>query len=272
MLLWQQNLPLSYESTLSDAFLDLQREVAYQKGYGRNNLNWSAAQLANIMAIIKSGYRRFCYPPRLPGQAMPHSWSFIRVVDTLTTVADQEDYTLPDDFGSIDGPITYDPVVYQRELTNRSELEIRRRRSEFTGTGQPTAYAIRPIRLTGTGGQRWQLMLSPKPDAAYTLIYRYSILPDAMAEAGRFPIGGMIHAETLLESCLAVAEERLDDTAALHNAKFLQLLDASIGHDQRLAPEFMGYVGSGRLTDEACTRHSYTDSPMKYNGVSVDLY
>ena len=65
------------ESSLTLAFSDYQAEVGWILGYSRDSDNWSAAQLAQINAVVQSGVRRFYYPPGI-GQSKPHEWSFLK--------------------------------------------------------------------------------------------------------------------------------------------------------------------------------------------------
>ena len=53
-------------------------------------------------------------------------------------------------------------------------------------------------------------------------------MPDYLSTPFPYAYGGAEHAETILESCLAVAELRLDDMAGPHNQQFMARLAASI--------------------------------------------
>tara|TARA_R110002110_G_scaffold93689_1_gene243565 strand:- start:243 stop:605 length:363 start_codon:yes stop_codon:yes gene_type:complete len=112
-------------------------------------------------------------------------------------------------------------------------------------------------------------MLYPKPDKAYTLSYRYHALPNQLTAANPYPMGGAAHAETILESCLAVAESRMDNNAGIHAAAFQQRLAASIAFDTAMhTPEHMGYNGDGSdggVWSEQANRYMNGDI-VRYNG------
>ena len=95
------------------------------------------------------------------------------------------------------------------------------------------------------------MILWPTPDAIYTLTYRFIPHPDALTTAAPYPYGGAAHAETLIESCLAVAEQRMNHERGLHYAAFMDRLGASVAYDRRQAPEFYGYCGDNSSDDSA---------------------
>lgn len=156
-------------------------------------------------------------------------------------------YTMPDQFGGLCGSLTYDPTDnYQIEIDLTSEAKIRKKRQSTRITGKPQLAALRPTGDTpdATDGQRFELMLWPYPGGVYTLHYRYNLLVNALT-ADLHPWGGMIHSETILESCLAIAEQRGDDEIGLHNNLFKERLAASIEYDSRLmSSEKLGYNGN----------------------------
>jgi hypothetical protein len=95
----------------------------------------------------------------------------------------------------------------------------------------------------------------------------YYVLPAMLTSGVPYPYGGATHAETILESCLAVAEQRLDDSAAVHSSKYRMCLEASVMADRRHRPQLLGYNGDrsdgrGRLTP----RDRY-ENGVTYNGV-----
>lgn len=62
-------------------------------------------------------------------------------------------------------------------------------------------------------------------------------------------LGGITNSEVVIESCLAVAEMREDDTANLHHEKFQQLLESSVDRDRRMgAPRKLGYNGDSSIS------------------------
>jgi len=139
-------------------------------------------------------------------------------------------------------------------------------------TGRPEIAAVSPVKDTTLAeGQRFNLTYWPSPDQAYTAQVAYYVLPDALTALLPFAYGGMLHAETIRESCLAIAEERDDDTGqGVHKAKFLERLAASISADRRYKGDTVGYNGdrsdlrAGRRGDPRDWRYA---SGVTFDGV-----
>ncbi len=108
--------------------------------------------------------------------------------------------------------------------------------------GRPELAALQPLKGTGHNkGQRFQLYVWPTADADYGLSFTYYVNPDALTDSFPHHMGGMAHGETVLESCLAVAEQRLDDKSNVHSMKFRERLAASVSLDRRSKPQSLGY-------------------------------
>jgi len=145
--------------------------------------------------------------------------------------------------GSFEGGFTFDkddnrytPIKVVGESTVRS---IRQR---DLGPGTPKLAAIRPLTSDGSGGQRYEVIFDRKPDSLYTLWYQYSVLSEMVSDSKPYPLGGASHSETILESCLSIAEQRMEDNEGLHHKKFLVRLAASIQYDRRSSNvEVLGY-------------------------------
>ncbi len=73
--------------------------------------------------------------------------------------------------------------------------------------------------------------------------FQYYLLPDYLTTNYPYALGGMAHAETVLESCLAVMEERLDDITrgqGPHGIAFMGRLAASISMDRKSKAQTLG--------------------------------
>jgi len=146
-------------------------------------------------------------------------------------------FRLPDAFGYMDGRF-----VFHKDENRASPIAVtsagfilQRRRSAL-GTGTPAFAAILPAASDGSGGQRWEAWFDRDPSEELVLQYRYYVHKDALSTNNPYPLGGAAHAETIIESCLSIAEQRQDDGGrGLHAAKFKERLAASIAFDQRLA-------------------------------------
>lgn len=269
------------ESTFSLTKRELKGEVARYLGYGggggkdSRTATLDAEQLKDVEQAVSSGLRQFYWPPPVGGAA--HEWSWLRPTTTLTTEADQDDYDLPASFGGIEGDLTFstdDDGYHSVKVT--SEERIRELRQVVTDySGYPTEAAVRPKDANGGDGTRWELMLWPCPDQAYTLSYRYNALPDNLSDEDSIPLGGAQYAEIVLQSCLASAERRYDEhESGYHQQKYHELLMAAIEHDRKSqTPNRLGY--NGDWSDSTVrTRHpGYTgvDSYTNANGTTFDF-
>jgi len=161
--------------------------------------------------------------------------------DTFTISA-QYIYDLPDDFGGINGGFTYNSQNLYDYIKVVDEKQIRDLRQGTSIVGHPRYAAIRTRTLDATSGQRFEVLFYPNPNSSYTLTYAYIPLVDNIASGTPYPLGGMAHSETILASCLAVAEERLDDTLGEKRKYFMERLRASIEADERAnTAETLGY-------------------------------
>jgi len=65
------------EPNLALQYADLRMDVALELGYGVTAENWTAGQIAQIDRVMRNGYRRFLWPDILPGERIPHQWTFL---------------------------------------------------------------------------------------------------------------------------------------------------------------------------------------------------
>jgi hypothetical protein len=260
------------ESTLSLKLSDLAAEVGLFLGYGRGaefaDVAWSAHQAAAIESIVRSGLRQFYYPPPLDNSGSAYEWSFLKPVADLTLAAAGSVVTLPDDFGGFDGDVTVttDGAGWC-PLQLVGEGLVRQRHAEAsTSTGRPQMASVRPVKGTGpTRGQRFELYLWPAADGEYALRAAYYLIPEALTGARPYAYGGAPHVETILESCLAIAEQRLDDASSVHSEKFKERLAASVSHDRRLKPQLLGYNGD-RSDRRGWYGRDHGEAAVRYNG------
>lgn len=258
------------ESSLSIAFTNLQQEVAGFLGYSRTSTDWTTTQAAWMDGILRSGLRQFYFPPPTDQTQSTYEWSFLKPTASITISESAQEVNLPDDFGAIDGEITVSGDNSYWPLRVWGEGKVRQAHTTSpNSSGRPIMTAIAPIKGTNTTeGQRFKMLVYPITDAEYTLEFRYSILGDFLSGAKPYAYGGAAHAETLLESCLAIAEQRLDDSMTVHTIKFRERLAASIGYDRRLKPQLLGYNGDrSDLAGRRWSRH-IGDQIVTVNGVA----
>lgn len=263
------------ESTLSIAYTDLRKEIASFLGWGETAANWSDDKVTRLQRIIDRALRRFYSPPTVPvmGRPVAHVWSFLSPIATLTLVGDEGDYDLPDDFAFLVDEFTY---TAEQGVGTRIEIVpdilIRDLRARQTGSGLPCKAATVPNDGTkpGQGPQRWTLMLWPAPAGAYVLNYRYRIMHRTLTEERPYPLGGAIHANTILEFCLAQAELDIKDTkGGIHEATAMEYLVRSIIDDQRLGPQRLGKMVDPSMYPRKSGRRGHdSDHVVTVNGVS----
>jgi len=232
------------ESTASLDFSDFKKEVAGYLRISRTESDWSTKHAALVADYVHSGIRKVY---------AAHDWSFLSPVTTQVTEADDKDYDLSDDFAYLMGPLSFGAGEGSYSpLTIVSDAVIRDMWQRNDTTARPKYAAVRPATSDGTDGQRFELILYPIPDAEYTLYFRQRIHPIKLTDAAPYPLGGSMHSETFLESCLAVAEQRADDESRLHRDAYDRCLQESIQLDKRItAPDFIG--GGARFFDRAGT-------------------
>lgn len=155
-----------------------------------------------------------------------------------------EDYLLPDDFGGIEGQLTFAEGEGRPSIPQVAENQIRTLRQRDISAAQPQYFAVRPKSVAAGEKQRFQLLLWPEPDTVYNLSYTKVVLPNKLSEANPYPLGGMAFSEVVLESCLSVAEQRVNDDKGLHWSQFMERLTAAVIHDREaIEPQHLGYCG-----------------------------
>jgi hypothetical protein len=241
------------ESSLSIAYYELANRVGRFLGYPNDLIRLSPKgltksqefQRGRLRDVLTSGLRQFYFPPVVQGMASPTSWSFMHPTGTVVLPVGANKFQLPDDFGGIEGRVTLAPSQSQVwwPLEVRNESAIRAMFAAFPETtSRPQMVAVAPLVGTGaTEGQRFEMVVWPAADQQYELQFQYYLLPDALDGSKPYAYGGAAHAETLLESCLAIAEQMIDDMPGVHTAKFQERLIASIGMDQKFKAQNLGY-------------------------------
>lgn len=181
----------------------------------------------------------------------------VTLVDTSVTIASASTYTLarvvydaPDNFGGIEGSMTYASNTsgsHPIPMVGEGMIRQMRARSDGASTSKPCYFAVRPKSDMLLTGQRFEFLLYPNADDVYVLTYRYLVLSNALS-TGQYPLGGMEHAETILASAMYVASQHLhnEQPGRIQSAKdnFMDRLAASVHHDRALmGREKFGYNG-----------------------------
>lgn len=240
------------ESTLSLKKADFEAKVGVFLGYGRGanfgDSAWTARQEAVISDCVESGLRQFYFPPPIEG-ANSFDWSFLKPYAFLTLPSGEFEVPLHDDFGGPEGQLTIDSGTGSNpyKIPFQHEAKVKEAQAGSPNqTGRPLIVAVAPIKgTTARASQRFKLAVFPTADVTYSLAFAYYLVPDALTGVRPYCYGGAAHTETILESCLAIAEQRLDDAVSVHTMKFKERLAASIAFDRRLKPQRLGYNRDG---------------------------
>ena len=176
-------------------------------------------------------------------------------------------YALPATFAGIEGTIAYDSFFGtdpQRSDMTIEVTDITRLRDKFQylddRDDKPLAAAIY---TTGAGdsstasGTGYRMQIYPIPDAAYRLRYQMINEPDSIT-GSEVPLGGQLHTETILASCLSVAEQVIiPNSPHRYRENYLARLRASVELDrQAYTSENLGYNGDP-------SDHKFTDANFK---------
>lgn len=242
-------LAADFESTLSISRDDLRSEIGWYAEIGRDSDEWADSDNANVESWLKTGLRQFY---------TAHRWTFLEPIKTFNTVANTGDYTLAADFGGMKGDLTFGAELSYRPIPTVGEQQIRSLRQDNTSAGIPALAALRvQAGASGQAGQRWTLLLYPIPDAIYELTYRYRILPNALTADRKYPLGGEHHAETIMASCLAAAELKLNNAKGPMWDDYLNKVAHSIEVDNQMLPEYLGYNADCSDSPPVMTRSAW---------------
>lgn len=257
------------EPTITLAYTDLAQEVGRFLGYGRDSANWSSDQAADVDVCVQGGYRMFLFPPPIPPEREPHRWTFMTPVATLSTVSGDSDYNMPDDFAGLDGSVgTYSAEAGYSPINIISEAGIRDLLASADTSGRPIYCATRPKTFDAATGQRWELLLYPEPDAAYSITYRYTVMPNKLSAGNPYPLGGPMHGDTIMAAVLAFAAKRFNDESDMGD--FMMRLTASVSLDTASHSAFsLGYNGDNSDSGGLGLRSSRSNT-VTYNGVQYD--
>ena len=163
-------------------------------------------------------------------------------------------YSLPTSFGGMEGDITLEAASGYAPMRQVDEETIRSLfLNNLVQKGTPTHFCVRPRRNPNadheSGGDvsigmytRYELVMFPMPDATYKMSFRYIFMfPGVvdMTTAGAVldmtPPGIAYHHETILASCLAIAEEYADSPNGKYREYFKQRVAASVAMDRKIA-------------------------------------
>lgn len=266
------------ESTLTLKRSQIAGKVGIFLGWGagedEGDRAWTTRQAREIKDCVESGLRRFYYPSPALTKGISIIWSFLHPILELEIEAGKRTIALPGHFGGVDAE-----EIYVTDSSSRMYMAIRiEGPGKLEGlyatnpdpTGRPQIASIVPLKgITHDKGQQFQLQVYPETDAAYTLRFPYYFLPGYPDGTEAFAYGGSEHTETILESCLAVAEERRDNAPGVHLAAFQRQLLASMQMDRKKKEQRIGYNGDRSDNLVGFDRRDYA-AAVTYNGEVFD--
>lgn len=257
------------ESALSLKYSDLMAEVGRFLGYSGDAATWPSDKQAEIDRYVQSGVRQFYYPPAIEGIETGYEWSFLNPTTTISTAIGDQAQDLPDDHGRILGNIHFASSVCTTPIVMVSEHQMLVLGQRDADRGRPSYATVRyKDGTTADEGQRLEIVWWRIPDAVYALTYRYEAYAGKLSSLRPYPLGGMKHSETIMESCLAVAEQRANDEKGLHWGQFVSLLATSIALDRKVGARYFGQMGSPEAVSyqDELSRHS--NGLITYKGVT----
>ena len=263
-----------YAGYLGVTRTQLRTEVSTYFGFVETYDRLNTSQRRQVDSSLSRGLRQFYYPEPVGNDRTAHQWSFLKPSVAFVTVADENRYTLPLDFGGILGDLQYETTTSTNlrstpiRVTSMHEINEAERRLDWQGTGIPHLVAIEPRELIGltTASTRYNLRLYPTPTSVYSIRMQYNALGphdsddgDTLDSTNRYMVGSAQHAETIICSCLAIAEQMADsrNRNTRQQEQYLRRLKASVALDRiATTPETVGVMTdpSNYIDDRRRTR------------------
>ena len=188
-------------------------------------------------------------------------------------------FRLPDEHAGFTSDISFsesDNSYYSIERTSINRILSLRQQNlgQISPSARPLYAAEVPIRASDTRafrtsgtavrGLRYELHIWPGPNGTFTMHATHNELQDT-ASMNDYPMGGMAHGETILASCLAAAELKVEDKKGIHWQTFMERLRASVHRDRvQFTPTKFGY--NGDKSDSRGQANRYY-KPATYNSV-----
>lgn len=136
-----------------------------------------------------------------------------------------------------DSQISY-TYNYGKKALKHVNSQYIKRLSESTAVqhiGYPEYFAIEPHTWPASNDQSVQdfrIAVYPFPQVAMSLHMHAKYAPQALSNANDQPLGAPSHSETIVVSCLAIAEEFGDTPSSQYRELFMQRLAASVMSDR----------------------------------------
>lgn len=222
--------------------------IANDRGYSLSPDDWSDKQAYVINDVVTSGVAQVYFPPAIDGERIAPDWTFLKPITEVGLPAGQQQIRLPDDWGSVDGPIgvkSGTTTCLPWRIQWRNEMYILQLyQGSSTMQGPPKFACEIAFREIEPTGQARGLLVYPIPDQDYILQVKYSIIPSRLSGAMPFAYGGARYRELFIASCLAISEQRFDNVAGIMTKRFNQMLIGAVSEDNKNRPANLGYNGN----------------------------
>lgn len=229
----EEDLWLPTGNSLSVDVHYLRRVVGKFMQFGPSPGIWTRNQVEEVKQAIERGLCRFYHPEPVIEDRPRHIWSFLTPTSREVLAQGTTEVTLPAGFLDLASESVSFVSSNVRSALRIGQDTIRKLRDNRGLEAAPQYVAIRA--KSAPSETRHEMMLYPTSDAAYTIEYRYLMEPPAISDDNPMPLGGAMHSETIIESCLASAEAMMGVRDGDHETKFRRLLAHSVMMDIPLA-------------------------------------
>jgi hypothetical protein len=257
----------SQPPSLIAGFADFKGADALFAGWGTDATLWTTAQSLELDNDVNEAYRWVLYPQSIPGERIPHTWTFMEQPTTVLTQNGTYNYTLPSDFGSFVGQYMIWPLGDAYDPPHRtSDTDILMLRQHRSTSGRPQCFALRWLPQSPGLNQRQEVIFWPTPDAAYTFTYVYAILPGKLMATNPYPLGGPRISQLMIEACKAIGEVKKNGARGDQWNLFIASLQSAIQLDKgtNTTPTvgmMRGSGGDGRYLQQKRPTTSYYFGP-----------
>lgn len=143
-------------------------------------------------------------------------------------------YDLPSDFNGLLGNFYYmhNDSKYEAAVRLVPPDAIYRLWQQSDSDDEPRFAAVVAKEFADGTGQRWQLLVAPRPTDTRVWRYSYKVHHGDLSDTGNYFLGGPNHYETIKALSLADAEEMTGKTSGVMRNKANRLLAASIDEDE----------------------------------------
>ncbi len=208
----------------------------------------TGTNLTRAKDIVYRGYMKFLMPVT-PKDEEIYIWSWLRQPWKITMEPNKWEYPLPLDFDRFYRRLQFDAEETSLiNMTQTSEREIMRSRNLLEFNSYPQKYALRTAKYDRKVGSVKELIVYPTPTARTIINSTYVMTPEKPTGDDHFFIGGPMESETILQCCIAVAENEQDERIGVETKKAIDLIQALIRKDKGVAPDTVGVMRDANIS------------------------